>query len=157
MYRRSLYGPPLGSSFCEAAPITNGVPAPELPAGGALRCSRSTRIIDARAGQEFVLHGEGFLDSERFQLDDRIGSVTIRASPASRGLKTFSLAVMAVGSAATLGCGIGLPIAGQAGSWVTPAVGICLGGGLVALGASLPLFFVPRTTYTISGLGSFHF
>ncbi len=75
--RRSKWRAPAGLDLCEAA-----------PALGTLRCAASGASIDARGGQEFVLHGEAFLDSQRFRLDDRIGNVTIHASPARRSVRT---------------------------------------------------------------------
>jgi hypothetical protein len=127
------------------------------PSGGTSGCwAPSGTSVDARAGQEFVLHGEDFLDSERFRLADQLGHVTIYASPASRSVRTFSVVLMAFGGAATLGCAVGLPVAVQSDSGTSLPFGIGLVGGLLSLAVSIPLF-LDRTTYTLSGLGTYTF
>jgi hypothetical protein len=96
---------PGGLGLCELA-----------PAGGVTRCAGTGASIDARAGQAFVLSGEDFIDSERFRLDDQTGSVTLHAAPARRSLRTISVVLMALGGAAALGCGVGVPVSLQSGS-----------------------------------------
>jgi hypothetical protein len=137
---------PQGLELCEVTPA--GVEACSAPRAAS---------IDARAGQSFVLRGEGFMDSEPFRLDEEIGKVTISASPARRSTQVFGVVLMAIGSAATLGCGIGLPVAVQSGTGA-PGVGGCLAGGLISLGVGVPLFLSQsRTTYTFSSLGTLRF
>jgi hypothetical protein len=120
-------------------------------AEGELRCVERGSTIDARAGQELFLHHDDYVDSERFRLDDQVGTVKFHVAPGSRGARTFSIVLMALGGSATLACGVGLPVAAQSVTGQGTAVGTCFGLGLVAFSVSLPLFFVNRTTYTLSG------
>jgi hypothetical protein len=83
--------------------------------------------------------------------------VIINASPATTSAKTTGVVLMALGGAAALGCGIGLPVAVQSGSGTAPGVGAGLTLGLISMAVGIPVYAFNRTTYTLAGLGAFHF
>jgi hypothetical protein len=121
--------------------------------------------VDARAHQEFFLGGDGFLKSERFRLDDQLGAVTIYASIGTTARRIGTLVGMVFGGSAMLGCGVWLPIAAQfdGSSALPPLLSTCLGGGLLALAVSIPVYLGNKTTYSwaqpdqAGNLGVFHF
>jgi hypothetical protein len=128
------------------------------PSGIAPRCSRPAGAsVDARGGQEYFLRGPDYLDSDRFRLDDRGGKVSIRAAPATLAARRGAAVLVALGSAATLACGVGLlAVAPVDGGPVVP-LGGCLGGGLLSMAVSVPLLVTARTTFTLSSIGTYHF
>ncbi len=124
------------------------------PSGGNLVCDEGCGVaVDGRAHEEFFVGGEGILESDRFRLDDRIGRVEISVSPGSAAARTGGIVVTAIGGAAALGCGVGMPVAARADAPTPGLVATCLIGGAVAVGGGLYLLLTTRTTYAIAAHG----
>jgi hypothetical protein len=132
-------------------------------AAGMLVCrAPCDTTVDARDHRVFFVGGDGLLPSDRFRLDDRIGTVRMSVAPGRDTVGTASVAARGIGSSAVLGCGIGLPIAARpdAPGVAAPLVGTCFTAGMVTLAIAVPVFVLNKTTYALAlsdGARALHF
>lgn len=128
----------------------------EAPQDTLVCAAQCLEAVDGRAHQLFYVGGEGYLPSPRFRLHDRLGRVTIEASPGSTVQRGASIAALAMGSAAALGCGVALPVAARAEGPAGPLTGACLAVGLLAVAVGIPTLLFNRTTVTLTSSAPAH-